>query len=74
MKVDLAGHAALVTGAARGFGRAIAVALTGVGAAVTACDVLADGVVETATFAGPRCTARRLDGGSDARARATAAR
>ena len=61
MRVDLEGRTALVTGAAHGFGRAIALALTGVGAAVIACDLLDEGLAETAALAGPRCTARRLD-------------
>lgn len=61
MRVDLAGRTALVTGAAHGFGRAIALALAGVGAAVIACDLLAEGLAETAALAGPRCRARQLD-------------
>ncbi len=61
MRVDLAGRTALVTGAAHGFGRAIALALAGVGAEVIACDLLAEGLAETAALAGPRCRARPLD-------------
>ena len=61
MKVDLSGRTALVTGAAHGFGRAIALALVGAGTTVLACDVLDDGLAETAALAGPRCTPCRLD-------------
>lgn len=61
MKVDLTGRTALVTGAAHGFGRAIAVAMARVGAEVIACDLRTDGLAETEALAGPRCTAHRLD-------------
>ena len=61
MRVDLAGRTALVTGAAHGFGRAIALALAGVGAEVIACDLLEASLAETAALAGPRCRARPLD-------------
>ena len=61
MKVDLADRTALVTGAGHGFGRAIALALHGAGAAVLACDVLDDEAAETAALAGPPCEARCLD-------------
>ena len=61
MTVDLAGRTALVTGAAHGFGRAIALALAGAGARVVACDLAEEGLAETAALAGQGCTARRLD-------------
>ncbi len=61
MNIDLSGRTALVTGAAHGFGRAIARALTRVGARVIACDVQADELAETATLAGPTCRSHRLD-------------
>ena len=47
MNFDFTGKTAIVTGAAHGFGRAIAVALAGRGAQVWACDVLPDELRET---------------------------
>ncbi|WP_283137717.1 SDR family NAD(P)-dependent oxidoreductase [Rhizohabitans arisaemae] len=48
----LAGRTALVTGAARGIGRAIAARLAAEGARVTACDILADRLAATAAELG----------------------
>jgi len=59
-----AGRTAMVTGAAHGFGRAIAVALATRGAAVWACDVLEDELAETRRLceaAGGACTVRTVD-------------
>ena len=61
MRVDLSGRTSVVTGAAHGFGQAIAVALASVGATVIACDVRDEGLSETALKAGPLCTTLRLD-------------
>jgi 3-oxoacyl-[acyl-carrier protein] reductase len=51
MNLDFGGKVAVVTGAAHGFGRAIALALTERGAEVFAADVLADELEETARLA-----------------------
>lgn len=61
MKIDLAGRTAVVTGAAHGLGRAIAVALAAAGADVFACDVLDTELPETVEAAGPTCRPRSLD-------------
>lgn len=51
MNVTFGGRTALVTGAAHGFGRAIALAFAARGAAVYACDVLEESLAETAALA-----------------------
>ncbi len=64
MNGEFAGRTAIVTGAAHGFGRAIALALAGQGAAVWACDVIAEELQETerlCSAAGGACTARTVD-------------
>jgi 3-oxoacyl-[acyl-carrier protein] reductase len=57
MHVRFDGRTVLVTGAAHGLGRAIALAFSALGAHVVACDVLGDELAETARLAG-------RDGGS----------
>mgnify|MGYP001416492064 CR=1 FL=1 len=64
MNIEFSGKTAIVTGAAHGFGRAISLAFAGRGAAVWACDVVADEVNETQRLcaaAGGNCTAAVVD-------------
>ena len=68
MTRDFHDRTAIVTGAAHGFGRAIALAFAQRGASVWACDVVADEVAETArlgaaagTASGGACTTRVVD-------------
>lgn len=75
---QLSGKAALVSGAAGGIGRAIALAFAEAGAAVACCDIDASGAAETARLvaaAGGRALARHCDVAleSDTRAAAAAA-
>jgi len=64
MQYDFSGQRVIVTGAAHGFGRAIAQAFAGLGAAVWACDILNDEVRETCSLvkgAGGLCEARTVN-------------
>src|SRR3546814_1970226 len=61
MSFDFTDRMAVVTGAAHGFGRAIAAAFAASGARVWACDVLATELKETQRLIGGRCSARTLD-------------
>jgi 3-oxoacyl-[acyl-carrier protein] reductase len=64
VNLDFSGRTAIVTGAAHGFGRAISLAFAGRGAAVWACDVLEDELLETQRLcqaAGGACTVQAVD-------------
>ncbi len=60
MVIRFDGKTVIVTGAARGFGRAIAVNFAALGANVVACDVLNNGLEETARLANQQGSPLRL--------------
>jgi 3-oxoacyl-[acyl-carrier protein] reductase len=73
MKIEFAGKTVLVTGAAHGFGRAIALGFLANGAKVFACDVNLDGLAETKRL-GPGLETFSLDVGDRTAVQATVAK
>jgi 3-oxoacyl-[acyl-carrier protein] reductase len=61
MNIDFSGKVAIVTGAAHGFGRTIALGFAKRGATVHICDVNDAGLAETAELCGPAATVHHLD-------------
>ncbi|MFC7399817.1 SDR family NAD(P)-dependent oxidoreductase [Chelatococcus sp. GCM10030263] len=61
MNIDFSGKVAIITGAAHGFGRMIALGFAQRGATVHICDVNDTGLAETAELCGPAATAHHLD-------------
>jgi 3-oxoacyl-[acyl-carrier protein] reductase len=64
MNIEFSDKTVIVTGAAHGFGRAIALAFATRGANVWACDILADSLAETKRLceeAGGKCEVRTVD-------------
>jgi 3-oxoacyl-[acyl-carrier protein] reductase len=61
VQFDFSGQTAIVSGAAHGLGRAIALAFVRAGAAVYAADRLGDQAEETARLAGERCLPATVD-------------
>lgn len=64
MNITFDGKIALVTGAAHGFGRAIAQGFAERGAFVHLCDINAEGLNETAQLCGSNCAVHILDVGN----------
>lgn len=60
MLIRFDGRSVIVTGAAHGFGRAIALNFAALGANVVACDILNDGLEETARLANEQGTPLRI--------------
>ena len=73
MNITFEGRGVIVTGAAHGFGRAIAQAFVARGARVAALDVNAEGLVETQRLCGPACTTHVVDVGDRAWAQSAVA-
>ena len=63
MNITFEGRSVIVTGAAHGFGRAMAQAFVARGARVAALDVNAEGLAETQRLCGPACETAVVDVG-----------
>lgn len=74
MRERFEGKTAIVSGAAHGLGRAIALALVGEGATVYGIDVLAEELTETQRLAGARCAVATVDVADEAVVQALAER
>jgi 3-oxoacyl-[acyl-carrier protein] reductase len=61
MNIAFEDRIVIVTGAAHGFGREIACRFSQLGAAVHACDILANELEETRALCGPRCRTAIVD-------------
>ena len=64
MNITFEGRSVIVTGAAHGFGRAMAQAFVARGARVAALDVNAEGLAETQRLCGPACETAVVDVGN----------
>jgi 3-oxoacyl-[acyl-carrier protein] reductase len=73
MNIDFQDKVVVVTGAAHGFGRAIAQGFASRGAVVHACDINEAGLEETVALCGPQTQAHSLDVGKRAQAQALVA-
>jgi 3-oxoacyl-[acyl-carrier protein] reductase len=74
MNIDFTGKVVIVTGAAHGFGRAIALGFAERGARVHICDVNDAGLAETAKLGGSATHVHHLDVGDRAAVQATVAK
>lgn len=73
MNIGFENKVVIVTGAAHGFGRAIARNFADRGAVVHACDINAEGLAETVALCGPRTKSHILDVGQRAQVQAAVA-
>lgn len=63
MNITFEGRCVIITGAAHGFGRAMALAFVARGARVMALDINAEGLAETQRLCGPTCEVATVDVG-----------